>query len=89
MILVGCMLLFLVICKGFELLLLLLIGFGVVLVNIFNVGFIEFGGLLYYVYYIGIELGVFLLLIFMGVGVMMDFGVLIVNLKILWLGVVV
>ncbi|GIB55550.1 oxaloacetate decarboxylase, beta subunit [Vibrio cholerae] len=86
MILVGCILLFLAIRKGFEPLLLLPIGFGAVLANIPNAGFTEPGGLLYYVYHIGIESGVFPLLIFMGVGAMTDFGALIANPKTLWLG---
>ncbi len=86
MILVGCLLLFLAIRKGFEPLLLLPIGFGAVLSNIPNAGFTEPGGLLYYVYHVGIESGVFPLLIFMGVGAMTDFGALIANPKTLWLG---
>jgi len=86
MMLVGCVLLFLAIRKGFEPLLLLPIGFGAILANIPNGGFTEPGGLLYYVYYIGIESGVFPLLIFMGVGAMTDFGALIANPKTLWLG---
>ncbi|MGL4829599.1 MAG: sodium ion-translocating decarboxylase subunit beta [Vibrio sp.] len=86
MILVGCLLLFLAIRKGFEPLLLLPIGFGAVLANIPNAGFTEPGGLLYYVYHVGIETGVFPLLIFMGVGAMTDFGALIANPKTLWLG---
>ncbi|MGR6860766.1 sodium ion-translocating decarboxylase subunit beta [uncultured Aliivibrio sp.] len=86
MILVGCGLLFLAIRKGFEPLLLLPIGFGAVLANIPNAGFTEPGGLLYYVYYVGIETGIFPLLIFMGVGAMTDFGALIANPKTLWLG---
>jgi oxaloacetate decarboxylase beta subunit len=86
MILVGCGLLFLAIKKGFEPLLLLPIGFGAVLANIPNAGFTDPGGLLYYVYYVGIETGVFPLLIFMGVGAMTDFGALIANPKTLWLG---
>jgi oxaloacetate decarboxylase beta subunit len=76
MILVGCILLYLAIAKGF----------GAVLANIPNAGFTDEGGLLYYVYYIGIESGVFPLLIFMGVGAMTDFGALIANPKTLWLG---
>ncbi|SJN55754.1 Glutaconyl-CoA decarboxylase subunit beta [Vibrio ruber DSM 16370] len=86
MILVGCLLLFLAIAKGFEPLLLLPIGFGAILANIPNAGFTEPGGLLYYVYHVGIESGVFPLLIFMGVGAMTDFGALIANPKTLWLG---
>lgn len=83
---VGCGLLFLAIKKGFEPLLLLPIGFGAILANIPNTGFTDPGGLLYYVYYIGIETGIFPLLIFMGVGAMTDFGALIANPKTLWLG---
>lgn len=86
MITVGCVLLFLAIRKGFEPLLLLPIGFGAILANIPNAGFTDEGGLLYYVYYVGIETGVFPLLIFMGVGAMTDFGALIANPKTLWLG---
>ncbi|PJC85964.1 sodium ion-translocating decarboxylase subunit beta [Vibrio sp. HA2012] len=86
MILVGCLLLFLAIARGFEPLLLLPIGFGAILSNIPNAGFTDPGGILYYVYHVGIETGVFPLLIFMGVGAMTDFGALIANPKTLWLG---
>ncbi|WP_413283753.1 sodium ion-translocating decarboxylase subunit beta [Vibrio sp. MA40-2] len=86
MIAVGCVLLFLAIRKGFEPLLLLPIGFGAILANIPNAGFTEPGGILYYIYHVGIETGVFPLLIFMGVGAMTDFGALIANPKTLWLG---
>lgn len=86
MIAVGCTLLFLAIRKGFEPLLLLPIGFGAILANIPNAGFTEPGGVLYYVYYVGIETGIFPLLIFMGVGAMTDFGALIANPRTLWLG---
>ncbi|GAB3523726.1 glutaconyl-CoA decarboxylase subunit beta [Photobacterium proteolyticum] len=86
MILVGAGLLFLAIRKGFEPLLLLPMGFGAILANIPNAGFTEPGGLLYYIYYVGIETGVFPLLIFMGVGAMTDFGALIANPKTLLLG---
>ncbi|MGF1764542.1 sodium ion-translocating decarboxylase subunit beta [Aliivibrio kagoshimensis] len=86
MLLIGFGLLFLAIKKGFEPLLLLPIGFGAILANIPNAGFTDPGGLLYYIYYIGIETGVFPLLIFMGVGAMTDFGALIANPKTLWLG---
>jgi carboxybiotin decarboxylase len=86
MILVGSGLLFLAIRKGFEPLLLLPMGFGAILANIPNSGFTEPGGLLYYIYHVGIETGVFPLLIFMGVGAMTDFGALIANPKTLLLG---
>ncbi|MBY5990565.1 sodium ion-translocating decarboxylase subunit beta [Ferrimonas balearica] len=83
---VGALLLYLAIARRFEPLLLLPIGFGAVLANIPGGGFTEPGGLLYYVYYVGIESGVFPLLIFMGVGAMTDFGALIANPRTLFLG---
>ena len=83
---VGGLLLYLAIAKGFEPLLLLPIGFGAILANIPNGGFTEEGGMLYYAYHVGIETGVFPLLIFMGVGALTDFGALIANPKMLLLG---
>jgi len=85
MMLVGFLLLFLAIKKGFEPLLLLPIGFGAVLSNIPVAGISEEGGLLYFLYY-GIKLGIFPLLIFMGVGAMTDFGPMLANPKTLLLG---
>ncbi|WP_435235618.1 sodium ion-translocating decarboxylase subunit beta [Psychromonas sp. PT13] len=86
MIAVGCILLFLAIARGFEPLLLLPIGFGAILANIPNAGFTEDGGVLYYIYHVGIETGIFPLIIFMGVGALTDFGALIANPKTLFLG---
>lgn len=86
MMLVGVVLLYLAIAKKFEPLLLLPIGFGAILANIPNAGFTDEGGLLYFAYHVGIETGVFPLLIFMGVGAMTDFGALIANPKTLLLG---
>lgn len=83
---VGLGLLYLAIVKKFEPLLLLPIGFGALLTNIPLAGFSEVGGLLHYVYEIGIGTGVFPLLIFMGVGAMTDFGALIANPRMLLLG---
>jgi oxaloacetate decarboxylase beta subunit len=83
---VGGLLLFLAIVRKFEPLLLLPIGFGAILANIPVAGFTEPGGLLYYVYHVGIDTGVFPLLIFMGVGALTDFGALIANPKMLFLG---
>lgn len=85
MMLVGFVLLFLAIKKNFEPLLLLPIGFGAILSNIPVAGIAEEGGLLYYLYY-GIKLGIFPLLIFMGVGAMTDFGPMLANPKTLLLG---
>ncbi|MGS2723186.1 sodium ion-translocating decarboxylase subunit beta [Porticoccus sp. GXU_MW_L64] len=98
MIVVGLGLLFLAIKKGFEPLLLVPIGFGTVLVNIPGAGFeaapvydalghLESpGGLMYYIYHVGIESGIFPLIIFMGVGAMTDFGPMLANPKTLFLG---
>nr|VFJ91268.1 MAG: oxaloacetate decarboxylase, beta subunit [Candidatus Kentron sp. LFY]VFJ93254.1 MAG: oxaloacetate decarboxylase, beta subunit [Candidatus Kentron sp. LFY]VFK16387.1 MAG: oxaloacetate decarboxylase, beta subunit [Candidatus Kentron sp. LFY] len=86
MMVVGFLLLYLGIVKNFEPLLLVTIGFGAVLSNIPGAGMAEEGGLLYYVYKMGVETGVFPLLIFMGVGALTDFGALIANPKMLFLG---
>ncbi len=86
MMLVGFGLLYLAIVKKFEPLLLLPIGFGALLTNIPLAGFSEAGGLLHYIYLIGVDTGIFPLLIFMGVGAMTDFGALIANPRMLLLG---
>lgn len=86
MMLVGCLLIYLAIAKKFEPLLLLPIGFGAILSNIPEAGIAEAGGLLYYIYHVGIETGVFPLLIFMGVGALTDFGALIAMPSTLFLG---
>ncbi len=85
MMLVGFLLLFLAIKKGFEPLLLLPIGFGAVLSNIPIAGIADEGGILHYLYF-GIKSGIFPLLIFMGVGAMTDFGPMLANPKTLFLG---
>ena len=83
---IGMLLLFLAINKKFEPLLLVPIGFGAILVNTPVAGMADPGGVLYYIYTIGIKTGVFPLLIFMGVGAMTDFGPLIANPKTVLLG---
>ena len=85
MMLVGFLLLYLAIKKGFEPLLLVPIGFGAILSNIPVAGISEPGGILHYLYG-GIKTGVFPLLIFMGVGAMTDFGPMLANPKTLLLG---
>lgn len=86
MMLVGFLLLYLAIGRGFEPLLLVPIGFGAVLTNIPLAGMGEPGGLLYMIYEAGIGTGIFPLLIFMGVGALTDFGALIANPRMLLLG---
>ncbi|WP_320128341.1 sodium ion-translocating decarboxylase subunit beta [uncultured Sphaerochaeta sp.] len=92
MILIGFLLLYLAIKKGFEPLLLVPIGFGCIMSNIpmayiagidpstGSAGFIKL------LFDMGISSGLFPILIFMGVGAMTDFGPLIANPKTLLLG---
>lgn len=86
MMLVGCALIYLAAVKNFEPLLLLPIGFGAILSNIPVAGIAGPDGLLGYVYHVGIETGVFPLLIFMGVGALTDFSALIAMPQTLFLG---
>jgi len=86
MILIGFLLLYLGIAKGFEPLLLVTISFGCILSNIPQTGINEPGGIIYYIYEIGIKTGAFPLIIFMGVGALTDFGPLLANPKTILLG---
>ncbi len=86
-------LIYLAIAKKFEPLLLLPIGFGGILSNIPGAGIAmaaaEMGqpaGFLYYVYDVGINSGIFPLIIFMGVGALTDFGPLIARPSTIFLG---
>ena len=101
MLAVSCVLLFLAIVKKFEPLLLLPIAFGMLLTNLpdanmfhselFAGGHVHWGnfvqdaGLLDYLY-LGVKLGIYPCLIFIGVGAMTDFGPLIANPKSFMLG---
>ena len=85
MLLVGLVLLYLAIGKGFEPLLLSNIAFGCLLGNIPKTGFTTDPGVMQVILY-GINHEVFPPLIFMGVGAMTDFGPLIANPKTLLLG---
>ena len=98
---IACFLLYLAIVKKFEPLLLLPIAFGMLLTNlpgaglfneeIFAGGHVHWdlltqnGGLIDYLY-LGVKLGIYPSLIFLGVGAMTDFGPLIANPKSLLLG---
>ncbi|MGB4408308.1 MAG: sodium ion-translocating decarboxylase subunit beta [Sphaerochaeta sp.] len=92
MIIIGFVLLYLAIKKGFEPLLLVPIGFGCILANI-PLGYIS-GidpttgdiGFIKQLFDMGIATGLFPILIFMGIGAMTDFGPLIANPKTLLLG---
>ncbi len=90
---VGALLIYLAIAKNFEPLLLVPIGFGSILSNIPGAGIAmaaadptQPAGFLYYVYDIGINSGVFPLLIFMGVGALTDFGPLLARPSTIFLG---
>jgi len=101
MLFIACILLYLAIVKGFEPLLLLPIAFGMLLTNIpganmfhadlyagGNINWGEFShsaGLLDYLY-LGVKLGIYPCLIFVGIGALTDFGPLIANPKSLLLG---
>lgn len=101
MILIACFLLYLAIKKGFEPLLLIPIAFGMLLSNLpgtemyhaalFEGGhvhwaeFSESAGLIDYLY-LGVKLGIYPSLIFLGVGAMTDFGPLIASPRSLILG---
>ena len=86
MILVGSLLLYLGISKGYEPLLLLPIGFGAILVNIPLAGMMDEHGFLRFLYDNGVLTEVFPLLIFVGIGAMTDFQPLLENPKIILLG---
>jgi sodium ion-translocating decarboxylase beta subunit len=87
MVSIGILLIYLGISKGFEPLLLIPIGFGGILANIPFSGVVIPGeGFLALIFSVGIESGIFPLLIFLGVGAMTDFGPLIANPKTALLG---
>lgn len=93
MIALACILIYLAIVKKFEPLLLLPIAFGMLLANLPMTGLMngpvdgstEPGGLLYYLY-MGVKLGIYPSLIFLGIGAMTDFGPLIARPSGLFLG---
>lgn len=101
MIIIACVLIYLAIGKGFEPLLLLPIAFGMLLTNLpatemfhmeyFVDKYVDYGlvlkngGLLDFLY-IGVKLGLYPSLIFLGIGAMTDFGPLIANPKSFLLG---
>ncbi|HKM93658.1 MAG TPA: sodium ion-translocating decarboxylase subunit beta [Prolixibacteraceae bacterium] len=101
MMVIACLLLYLAIVKKFEPLLLLPIAFGMLLTNLPGAGlynadlfaggqvhwaeFTDKGGLLDYLY-LGVKLGIYPCIIFIGIGAMTDFGSLLANPKSLLLG---
>ena len=98
---IACVLAYLAIAKGYEPLLLLPIACGMLLTNIpgtgmfhmdfYNSGTIDYGqvlqeGGLLDILYLGVKLGIYPPLIFLGIGSMTDFGPLIANPKSFLLG---
>ena len=89
MMVVGGALILLAIKKNYEPMLLLPIGFGAILVNLPLAAVWEFGGepgVLQIFHIVGIATEIFPVLIFVAVGAMIDFSVLIKNPKMLFLG---
>ncbi|MGD8207352.1 MAG: sodium ion-translocating decarboxylase subunit beta [Thiohalocapsa sp.] len=83
---VGAGLVYLAVAKKFEPLLLVPIGFGCLLSNIPVAGIGGPDGMIGQIYTVGVETGIFPLLIFMGVGALTDFGALIARPSTLLLG---
>ncbi|AMB99741.1 glutaconyl-CoA decarboxylase subunit beta [Aerococcus urinaehominis] len=88
---IGCVLMYLGIKKEYEPTLLVPMGLGTILVNIPNTGMITQGpgspvGVLDVLFEAGIETELFPLLIFIGIGAMIDFGPLLQNPTMLFFG---
>jgi oxaloacetate decarboxylase beta subunit len=79
MIIIGGVLIYLAIAHDFEPVLLLPIGFGIILANLPLTGITDGDGILGILYNAGIKTELFPLLIFIGVGAMTDFGPLLEN----------
>ncbi|OGO17405.1 MAG: glutaconyl-CoA decarboxylase subunit beta, partial [Chloroflexi bacterium RBG_16_50_11] len=88
MILIGCLLLYLGIGRKTEPLLLIPIGFGVILGNLplANLAAQDEGGVLNLLYNAGILTEIFPVLLFLGLGAMIDFGPLLANPTVLIFG---
>jgi oxaloacetate decarboxylase beta subunit len=78
MLVVGLVLLYMAIGKGFEPLLLVPISFGCLLVNLPLSGIMDEGGFLYYVFF-GTQHEIYPVIIFMGIGALTDFAPLLAN----------
>jgi carboxybiotin decarboxylase len=83
---VGCLLIYLAVVKEYEPILLLPIGFGCILANIPLTGMTGGQGLFGLLYKAGIATELFPLLIFIGVGAMIDFSPLLAQPKMVLLG---
>ena len=90
MIVVGCVFVYLAIARGFEPLLLVPIGFGIILGNMpfepgMGQGVYDQGSVLNYIYF-GVITGIFPPLIFLGIGAMTDFSAMIAQPRLILLG---
>jgi sodium ion-translocating decarboxylase beta subunit len=92
MLIVGMIFIYLSIVKGFEPLLLVPIGFGILIGNIpflqdanLEVGIYEPGSVMNYLYF-GVRNGIYPPLIFLGIGAMTDFSAMLSNPKLMLLG---
>jgi len=92
MIAVACFFIYLAIAKGYEPLLLIPIGFGIIIGNIpylqgadLQLGIYESGSVMNYLY-MGVLKGIYPPLIFLGIGAMTDFSTLISSPKLVLLG---
>ena len=83
---IGGLLIYLAIAKDMEPTLLLPIGFGTLLVNIPNVDLIQESGALVSLFNAGIANELFPLILFIGIGAMIDFGPLLSNPKLMIFG---
>lgn len=86
MMVAGLVLIYLAISKGFEPMLLIPIGFGALLVNFPLGGLMAEDGVFRHFYNAGILTEIFPVLIFVGIGAMIDFGPVIANPMVLLLG---
>lgn len=86
MIFFGVLFIYLGVCKHYEPLLLIPIGFGIVVGNVPGIsGVYSEGSVMSYIY-LGVKKGVYPPLIFLGIGAMTDFSTLIANPKLILLG---
>lgn len=85
--LIGGLLIWLAIKKDYEPALLLPMGFGAILVNLPDTGVLGSSGIIQWLFYVGIQMAeAFPLLLFVGIGAMIDFGPLLSNPRMLLFG---
>lgn len=90
MVIIGLIFIYLALARGFEPLLLIPIGFGIVVGNVpfprgFELGIYEEGSVFHYLYF-GVVRGIYPPLIFLGIGAMTDFSALVAQPRLILLG---